>query len=71
MQYKLDDVFNKAYQVLQKAKISFDVKQEIYQKFVAKDYSYGDFINYLNNLQDANLRSAMSELAYVREAYHE
>lgn len=71
VQYKLDDVFNKAYQVLQKAKISFDVKQEIYQKFVAKDYSYGDFINYLNNLQDANLRSAMSELAYVREAYHE
>ena len=71
VKYKLDDVFNKAYQVLQKAKISFDVKQEIYQEFSAKDYSYGNFINYLNNLQDANLRSAMSELAYVREAYHE
>lgn len=71
VQYKLDDVFVKAHQVLQKAMISFEVKQEIYEKFISEDYSYGNFINYLNNLQDANLRSAMSELAYVREAYHE
>ncbi|MGO1642372.1 MAG: TIM-barrel domain-containing protein [Lactobacillus amylovorus] len=71
VQYKLDDVFVKAHQVLQKAMISFEVKQEIYEKFISEDYNYGDFINYLNNLQDADLRSAMSELAYIREAYHE
>lgn len=71
VQYKLDDVFVKAHQVLQKAMISFEVKQEIYEKFISEDYNYGDFINYLNNLQDVDLRSAMSELAYIREAYHE
>lgn len=71
VQYKLDDVFGKVHRVLQNAKISFDIKQEIYKKFISKDYNYGNFINYLNDLQDENLRSAMSELAYIREAYHE
>lgn len=71
MQYKLDDVFGKVHRVLQNAKISFDIKQDIYEKFISKDYNYGNFINYLNDLQDENLRSAMSELAYIREAYHE
>ncbi|PXZ18378.1 glycoside hydrolase family 31 protein [Lactobacillus helveticus] len=45
VQYKLDDVFVKAHQVLQKAMISFEVKQEIYEKFISEDYNYGDFIN--------------------------
>lgn len=71
VQYKLDDVFGKVHRVLQNAKISFDIKQDIYEKFISKDYNYGNFINYLNDLQDENLRSAMSELAYIREAYHE
>lgn len=71
VKYDIKDVFEKVYQLLQTAKISYEIKQELYQRFISKKYSYGDFINYLNNLEDENLRNAMSELAYAREAYHE
>lgn len=56
---------------LQSAKISFDLKQEIYQRFISKDYDFTRFTNFINSLTDDNLRNMVAELAYAREAYHE
>lgn len=63
------DVFKEMYRRLQAAYISFDLKQKIFNEFKASSYNYSKFINLLNTLDDSNLRSSLSEVAYIRESY--
>lgn len=69
--YQKETVIQEMKTRLQSAKISFDLKQEIYQRFISKDYDFTRFTNFINSLTDDNLRNMVAELAYAREAYHE
>lgn len=53
---------------LQKAHISFDLKQQIFDEFNSSSYNYAHFTNMLDTLKDENLRSSLNELAYIRES---
>lgn len=69
--YKNDKrkVFDEIRNRLQKAYIGLDLKQQLFDKFVASDYTYSHFVNDLNTLEDDNLRSSLNEIAYIRESY--
>ncbi|GEO63194.1 alpha-glucosidase [Companilactobacillus nantensis] len=69
IQSNYSDVLNEFQARLQRAYISFDLKQQLYNAFVADDYSYPAFNNLLNTLTDSNLRSSLSEMTYIRESY--
>lgn len=69
IQTKQADVFAKFKSRLQKSHIKFDLKQQLYEAFISHNYSYASFNNLLNTLGDSNLRSSLSELAYIRESY--
>lgn len=71
IKYRIEDVFNEFYHRLQVAKISYELKQKLYQEFNSEDYQFSKFVNILNELDDQNLRCSLNELAYSREAYHE
>lgn len=64
-----NDVKKELYKRLQAAYISFDLKQKIYREFTSENYDYAHFVNTLNILEDSNLQSSLSEVAYVRESY--
>ena len=65
----LEDAFAEMKRRLQVAHMAFDLKQKLYEAFKSPDYSCGSYINLLNTLEDDNLRSSLSELAYVRLSY--
>lgn len=69
--YQEKDVVKELRLKLQGANISFDLKQEIYKRFMDPDYELSKFTNFLNSLTDNNLRNMIAELAYAREAYHD
>jgi len=54
---------------LQKAYISFDLKQKLSDAYNDDEYRYASFMNLLNTLDDNDLRSSLSEIAYVRRSY--
>lgn len=54
---------------LQKAYISFDLKQKVFDEFTSDKYTYNRFNNILNTLDDDDLRSSLNEVAYIRESY--
>lgn len=54
---------------LQKAYISFDLKQKLSDAFNDEEYNYASFMNLLNTLDNNDLRSSLSEIAYVRRSY--
>lgn len=67
--YSVDDIFTEMQLRLQKAYMSLDLKQKLYRVFTSDEYNYAQFINLLNTLEDANIRSSLSEVAYIRESY--
>lgn len=67
----LRDVLAEMKRRLQVAHMAFDLKQKLYEAFKSPDYSYGSYINLLNTLENDNLRSSLSELAYVRLSYEQ
>lgn len=67
--YNIQSVLEEMRNRLQKAYISFDLKQKLYKEFTSKDYYYDQFINLLNTLEDENIRNSMAEVAYIRESY--
>jgi len=67
--YSKDDVLTEMRTRIQKAYMSFDLKQKLYRVFDSEDYSYAQFTNLLNTLEDENIRSSLSEVAYIRESY--
>ncbi len=68
-QYNSKDIEHELYKRLQAAYISFDLKQKVYNMFISADYDYAKFINFLNTLDDADLKSSLSEAAYIKESY--
>ncbi|WP_420360959.1 TIM-barrel domain-containing protein [Companilactobacillus halodurans] len=64
-----EQIFSEMRFRIQRAKIEFDLKQKLYDSFTAKNYNYSQFINLLNTLDDDNLRSSLSEVAFIRESF--
>lgn len=64
-----EDVFQEVFSRLQKAKIAFDVKQQLYQAFKSADFTSLGYINLLNTLEDQDLKNTLTELVYVRRSY--
>ncbi|MFT8878809.1 MAG: TIM-barrel domain-containing protein [Oenococcus sp.] len=66
---KKEDVFTELFSRLQKAKIPFDLKQQLYQAFKSADFTALGYINLLNTLEDKDLKNTLTELVYVRQSY--
>ncbi|MFC6177051.1 TIM-barrel domain-containing protein [Companilactobacillus huachuanensis] len=55
---------------LQRAYISFDLKQQLSDAFNDEKYKYASFMNLINTLENNDLRSSLSEVAYIRHSYN-
>lgn len=68
-EYNKEDVFAEMRARLQRAYMSLDLKQKLFNAFNSENYNYAHFMNLLNTLEDKNIRGSLSEVAYIRESY--